>query len=746
MRKIARLIRRDALHVLANAITLVVCVGLVVVPSFYAWFNIAGSWDPYGNTKNLKVAVASSDAGYTSELLPVSFNMGERIVADLRESDTIGYVFTSEEDAVEGVRSGAYYAAIVIPEDFTSSIMDAFSGERDQAQVRFYQNEKRNAIASIVTDKASAAVQQDIDSSFAEAVTTAGAGVLDELAGLLDDDQVAGFASKLDAAVDEGASALADTADDVRGFSSLLASTESLLGTSSGAADSSLAATLDAGDALRETASGIAGTGDALDGAASSVADALAQGASGLDAVSDAIDQAFATAGSQAQGLEDALGRAADAVDAQVAKLQDLSDRLGGTDTLIETFERSYGTGEGNVSLDLTRIHEVRVTVQGLNDRVSQALSELRELSSQLRQTASDLKQGTGDAEAARQKLAGLVADAKAALSGAQSDYDANVRGSLQELAGSIESAASEADGIAQGIQSTMGAVDSAASEAASGLSGARDALDDTARSLDEAAERLSALHGQLSSALASGDLAQIRQILSAGPDALAAFVAAPVSVDRTALFPVENNGSAMTPFYTTLSIWIGGVVLCAIVRAVPSERALAETGCSHTQGYLGRIFFFVVMGLLQTTLICGGNLFYLGVQCAHPWLFFLAGWVASITFVNIIFALTASFGDVGKAIAVVLMVIQVAGSGGTFPREMLPGFFQTLYPLLPFVHAENALRAAMFGLYGADFWVELATLLVYVVAALLLGLVLRRPVIRLNEWVEHQLERSRVM
>ena len=123
-----------------------------------------------------------------------------------------------------------------------------------------------------------------------------------------------------------------------------------------------------------------------------------------------------------------------------------------------------------------------------------------------------------------------------------------------------------------------------------------------------------------------------------------------------------------------------------------------------------------------------------------------LAGLVASLAFVNIIFALTASFGDVGKAIAVVLMVIQVAGSGGSFPKEMLPGFFQAMYPFLPFVHAENAMRAAIFGLCGNDFWVELSLLLAYLVPALLLGLVLRKPIIRLNEWFEHRLEETKLM
>ena len=218
------------------------------------------------------------------------------------------------------------------------------------------------------------------------------------------------------------------------------------------------------------------------------------------------------------------------------------------------------------------------------------------------------------------------------------------------------------------------------------------------------------------------------------------------VRVERTAIFPVENNGSAMTPFYTTLSIWIGGVVLAALIRVRPSEQALKETGCTATEAYLGRLALFAGTGLLQTTLICAGDILYLEVQCAHPVLFLLAGWIASFVFVNIIYALTASFGDVGKAIAVVLMVLQVAGSGGTFPQQMLPAGFQLIYSWLPFVHAENAMRAAMFGIWNADFWIELGLLAAYLVPALLLGLVLRRPVMRLTAWMEDELEATQVM
>ena len=742
MRNILRFIRRDVAHLRGNVIALVVIFGLCVVPTFYAWFNIAGSWDPYGNTANLKVAVANNDEGYTSELVPVEINAGERVVSDLRETETFGYEVTSEGDAVEGVRSGKYYAAVVIPAEFSRDMMSILSDSPTQPAVQFYQNEKANSIATIVTDKSSTQIQQDIESSFSSSVVKVGTSLLDELDGTLSDAQVMQAANKLDSALTGSISQVGDVTNNVRAYSAIIASTQELLGSGSSLASTSLDSAANVGGTLRDTADGIRGLGDALDGTTSSINDAIANGSSSIDSVSGAIDDAFDTANGQVGKLEDGLAQAKKSVDAINDQFKALSDKLAGSDELYKSFEKSFQKGDASI----TTIHETRLTIQGLNKSVQETIKQLTALSKELQKTIDDLKKGTANTQDARDKLKGQVASAKSSLAGVQQDYEDNVRGSLQTLAGQVESAAQDADSIVGSIRSTLDSVGSAAQDASGSLGSAKDSLDKTASTLDELAGRLSDLQAQVKSALDSDDINQVRDILSASPSQLASFISAPVAIDRNPIFPIENNGSAMTPFYTTLSIWIGGVILCALVKASPSEEALRETGCGHGQSYVGRIALFLSVGVLQTLLICLGDLYFLGVQCAHPVLFVLAGLISSFTYINIIFALTASFGDVGKAIAVVLMVLQVAGSGGTFPMQMLPGPFQAIYPYLPFVHSANAMRAAMFGIYGGDFWHELLTLLSFTIPFILLGLVLRRPVIRLNEWVEHKIESTKVM
>lgn len=752
MQRFFAFVKRDAEHVFANVISLVVCVGMVVVPSFYAWFNIAGSWDPYGNTGNLKVAVANSDAGYTGELIPMSLNMGERMTSSLVESTSIGYTMTSEDEAIEGVQSGKYYAAIVFPEDFTTDMMSVLSSSATKPKVLFYQNEKANAIAQIVTNKASTAVQQDIDESFASSVTSVGAGVLEDLTNYLDDDQLAEFTGKLNSAVTDAQKGLQKTASTTRSFASILDSASSLLGNGTGGASDSVKATAEVGDGLRETAGDVRSLSSAVDGATDSVNKALASSSASMDKVKASIDDAFSDAGDAAGASQAALESAAGTVDTQVAELDKLLDALGQTDTLTKTWYESWDNGAdpgftGQIGVSRDDVYSAYVTVDGLNSSVRSLRASLADLSAGLRKTAGDVGTASGAAADSKQQLDDLVDKAKSGITSVQGDFEGDLRQSLGDLASKIDSAASDADAIGSSISSTLDAVNGTAASASKDLDDTKTSVSSAADSLDEAATKLGDLTSALDGALATGDMGTIRAILSGGSTALADFIAEPVSIDRDAIYPIENNGSAMAPFYTTLAIWIGGVVIAALVKCKPSEDALRETGAKPRHAYLGRMVFFVLIGFAQTLLILLGDLFFLGIQCEHPVLFVLAGMMASFVFVNIIYALTASFGDVGKAIAVVLMVIQVAGSGGTFPVQMLPqGFFQAAYPWLPFVHSENAMRAAMFGVYNGDFWGELAMLAAYLVPALLLGLLLRKPVVRLNDWIEEKIESTKLM
>jgi putative membrane protein len=202
-----------------------------------------------------------------------------------------------------------------------------------------------------------------------------------------------------------------------------------------------------------------------------------------------------------------------------------------------------------------------------------------------------------------------------------------------------------------------------------------------------------------------------------------------------------------MAGFYSTLALFVGAIVLVAMLKVTVSEAELVAAGNARPRhAYMGRLGIYVVLAVLQALLVSMGDLFYLGIQCVHPVMFVITCCLTSLVFVNITYSLTASFGDVGKAICVFLLVIQVAGAGGTFPKEMLPAFFQTCYPFLPFVHAISCMHECIGGYYEATWAVEMTGLLTYILPCLLLGLILRKPVIRLNGWFVKKLEDTKLM
>ena len=221
--------------------------------------------------------------------------------------------------------------------------------------------------------------------------------------------------------------------------------------------------------------------------------------------------------------------------------------------------------------------------------------------------------------------------------------------------------------------------------------------------------------------------------------------MSAPVELKTIDVFPVENYGSAMTPFYSVLAIWVGGIVLVAVIKTNVKDKSPYKN-IKPYQEYLGRYLFFLVMAVIQAVIICLGDLFFLKIQCESVLPFVLTGIVCAFVFSLIIFTITISFGDIGKAVCVILLVIQLGGGGGTFPIEVTPDFFQTLYPLLPFTHAINAMRECIAGMYGMNYVKDICCLLVYVPFMLILGLCLRNPLIKANEFFERKLHDTEMM
>ena len=726
MKKIGQVFLYDISHIKKNVIAMIVVLGLCVVPSLYAWFNIAASWDPYSNTNGLKVAVANTDEGYEGEILPLQINIGDTVISSLRENDQLDWTFTGKKDAVEGVKSGKYYAAIVIPKSFSQDMMSLFSEEMTHSDIIYYINEKENAIAPKVTDKGASAVQQQIDEIFVKTAAQVGLDLLDTISEVTSSDGAQAAAQNLTENIRKIGADLDSTAGTVKAFSNLTVSMQQMLDATADILNKAGQNTETNLSLLNETGNSFDSLRSAVSGTTESVNQVLAQGSQCYDAISGQINNAFSS-------ISTGAGATAGALNSVASEVQVMIDRYTGFRDSVQQLADSFPLASDLLQPIIGNLNESIAHQEAVRDKLNEAAAKITE-------TASD----AGNYQV---QLDQLVKQGSQQISGIRSDYENNVKTQINTMFGTLGDTSSAVQSLFTSMDNGVEDMEKLAKDAGSGLEKMKTTLDTSASLLTETAEKVNQAAEKLDTAAQDGNVETLKNVLGSSPEVISSFVSAPVRMQTKALYPVENYGSAMAPFYSTLSIWVGGIILVAMMKVTASEnlkRALAPL--KPHQIYLGRYLLFLVLGLIQSGLICLGDLYFLGIQCEHPFLFLLAGWVSSVVYVNIIYTFTVSFGDVGKAICVVLLVMQVAGSGGTFPIEVAPEIFQKIYPFLPFTHSMTAMRECVAGFYQYTYWAELGIMCLFLLASLFLGLVLRKPVIRLNELFIEKLEDTKLM
>lgn len=718
MRNIARLFLLDMRHLMDNAIAAIVVVGLVLVPPLYAWFTTAGFWDPYDNTGNLKVAVANDDEGYQSDLIPVKVNAGESVVSALRANDQFDWVFVDEQEATEGLRAGRYYAAIVIPASFSKDLLTVFTDHVEHADIIYYVNQKENAIAPRVTGTGASTLEEQVDETFSKTVGDVALGTTSNLLGFVNGDGITAYGKAVDERLAQASEELRQAASQARAFGALVGSTSTLARASADVLGGAQGVGGAVDPLLDEAATGISGAADALSSAAATA-----------DAAFDQAEASFASVSSSVNEALDALEKTPGAAQAVLASAG--SDMQG----IIDAYR---SLRQAVAQADPT---------SALLPRIDQAILELANLQGSLVDASEALGQGASEATQARAAVTERVDEALAAIEGLHADYDQRLRDEASSLAATLDRARSASSDLAARLDATAKSLADASSSLGDNLDAVGASLTDTAGVLASAADDLDGARASLAAALASGDIDQVRAIIGSDPDRIAQFLSAPTQIDRHAVWAMPDNGSAMSPFYTSLSLWIGAIFMVALmqVNVGPRRRARLDHP-TPAQLYLGRYGVFLALGLAQGTIVATGNVFFLGVECQHVLLYYLAVWAAALVFTNLVYTLTASFGNIGKAAAIILLVLQLAGSGGIFPVQMSAEFFQAVYPWLPFTHSMEAFQSAMAGIYGDQYWVSLGLLLAFLAPSLLLGLVLRRPVIRLNDYVLRKLDETKVV
>ena len=726
MKNIFLIFKNDVMKIHKNVIAMIVIMGITVIPTLYAWFNISASWDPYGNTGELKLAVASDDEGYTGELIAVKINMGDQILSSLHKNKQFNWVFTDSKTAQKGVKSGKYYAAIVIPKDFSQKMMSVFSSNTEHPDLTYYQNEKENAIAPIITGKGATAVQKQINETFIETIAQT---ALDAFQIVSSAAQEAGDDSMVDHLIDnlnQMGTDLGSAAGTVQSLSDMTDSAITMLNTTTEFLQESGSGTKSSVSSLEN--SDLSSLTSLVSGTTKTISDALTQNASFYTAVSDAVDKALDSYNSDAQAASNALTSVSSRVQTVIDEYTKLSDAL---------------TAIANEHPELTILNDA---VTSINQKIQLAIDRQTAIRDKINAAAEALPAATANASELKSELDTLIAQATSSVTEVKTTYENNVKGNLDSLSANLDSTTGSISSMLGDLDKSIQNIAGVTGSASDGLTGLQKTLSNSAELLNEASGKLTSLAATLSSE-DSKDLSAVTNLLSEDPETIASFLSSPVKLDEKKIYPIENYGSAMAPFYSTLAIWVGAVVMAAMLKVTVADSTKKKLfHPKEYQLYIGRILLLIIIGFMQSAFICLGDLFFLGIQCKHPVMFVLTGMFTSFVYVNLIYALTVSFGDIGKAIAVVLMVMQVAGSGGTFPIQCAPKFFQVVYPLLPFTHSMNAMRECIAGFYGITYAAEIGKLAIFLAPSLLLGLLLRKPIIKMNEAFMEKLESTHLI
>lgn len=676
---------------------MVVAIAIVILPSLYAWLNIYSNWDPYGNTGGISIAVASLDEDYTTPE-GETVNKGRDVLDDLRESTSINWVVVDTQDeAVEGVRAGDYYAAVVIGEDFTYNMYNMLTQWTGKPTITYYENDKKNAVATKITDTAASNLKQSITENY-----------LEVLIGNIFRD-----ASDLSQAL---------TADDPVGSAQgLLTQANTLL--------------LSLNQTLQAYAN--AGAGGGMDSALSQEVSDLV---SSMNSHTPSTGDLTATVSQISREIYAALQKADSALQ-QAYQALETAVNGGNNEAALAAADRALSAAAQELGKAGQAVSDWGHRFDGQTGSAAQAAQKAaQELSEQLFGLQAQLNSLPGLVESKDDALAAVKScvDTVDALTNRVGDL---LTPSQSDLAQDIKDVAGQAEGMLNGLKGTAADVRTLLSQA-QGLQGSLDSvLADGQAAISDASAKLTELIENLDLSGTQTQLSTLVDILGGDPAVYGQYFSELVQTSVEPVYPIANYGSAMAPFYSVLAIWVGGVILVALMKVHAKPDGLLDPKPWHL--YFGRYLTFLLFNELQAAVIVTGDLFILGVQCENIGMFYLTGALTSFVFSLLIYSLAISFGDVGKAIVVVVMVLQIAGSSGTFPIELLPQVYRKIYHFFPFPYAIDAVRECLCGMYGNTWLVQIGYLMLFAVAALIIGLFVRKPFIGLNEFVEEKLEKS---
>lgn len=656
------MLRQEWKKLFSNRILLVVTAAVIIIPAIYTTLFLGSMWDPYGNVGKLPVAVVNHDR--PAVLDGRTLHIGKDLAEELKGNDSLDFCFPSEEDAEKGLETGRYYMVITIPEDFSENAAALTAPSPEKMVLQFKTNPGTNYIASKMGETA----MKELKNSIREEVTRSYAQVMIDKAAEAAD----GVAQAVDGIqnLDTGASSLAGGIAEAGEGGEKLAS-----GTA--AADESMVSLSKGLSVLEEKTSGLPAAASALDEGAGALTDGAQSISQGLDTLSTGVSDLQEGADALSAGLNAVTGEGG----AQSAQLRSgaaaLRDALGAIISTMPTAD----SGPADIPVELSDL--------------AAELSALQQQAAALSQGIDAYTAGADTAADAGLQLAAGVTQLQAGVDSLRSGMS-DLNSGIISLRSGTSSLAESAPALTEGITQAAGGAEQIQQQGTLALRlGAAD-LDNGLGQLGEGAADLK--NGTSLLASEAARISSETEVFSDGSreqrEEIVDMFAAPLEIEEEQVTYVADNGHAMAPYMMSVGLWVGCIAFCLMY---PLTSCPGKPG-SGVKWWLSKASVLAVTAVLQAAVMLGALAFFDGFEPERAALTALTACTASVAFMSVMYFFTSLLGRVGSFLMLVFMVVQLAGSAGTYPLEISGSFVPYLHKWVPFTYTVTAFRSTISG------------------------------------------------
>ncbi|WP_432355623.1 YhgE/Pip family protein [Sporosarcina sp. A2] len=742
MRNIFTIFKRDVRNISTNWVAAVLIGGLIFLPSLYAWLNIYASSDPYGRTDKLPVAVVNEDKG--ADVQNKHIDTGAEIVSTLKKNPSMEWHFVSKKEAMDGVEYGDYYAVMVLPETLSEQLASVVSGNPEKAEVDYFVNEKLNSIAPKITEKGATVIVDKVSSQFVSTVNGVIFDMLNTLgleleADLPDVKRFENYIFEAEKSLPEIYNLLNRGLGDATDAQAIIHEAQGKLPKATQVTEDGLAQINRTVAYLNEAEQKLDEMSPKIKADLKKVTEISNEANSflkqlhgvqldftELDNAKKSLDARMTTSIERVDGVKQDLLRLQEIVQGLPKPSEKPSpgsdeepvDEPGATPTpCLSTSDLS-----GKLGSAITKTDDLKNVLQ-------EAQTNARTVNSVVKGKAQELDQAVDDL----QKIAG---NTSVELDRFMKEYVNTIEPTIKNEIATAKGTLGQAKGLLTEIQSTFPKVQTILGNSDRELAEGKGTIKKAVAEYPYISEKVNQLADKIRSIQGETDINEIITLLQNDPNAEKSFFEEPIQLKENRLYSIENYGTGMTPFYTVLSLWVGCLLLISLLS---TDLHGDEFSARHV--YFGRLLTFGGIGLLQSLIVLGGDLFILDVHIREPVWFVVFGVFISIVFMSIVYTLVSVFGDVGKAMAIVMLVLQIAGSGGTYPVVLLPDFFGMINPFLPFTYAIDVMREAVGGIVWERVAKDLSFLACCSIAFILFGALLKEHI---NKGTNQLLKKSK--